>query len=101
MAAVYSMHSLRVSKRARIKPSSKLLARWGRMPRTWVIKGFAVFIALTAMVFTATSLEAAVTVTSGNWSSPATWGGTLPRADEAAEIAAGHVVTFDAFTEVA
>ena len=45
---------------------------------------------------TVTSLEAAVTVTSGNWSNPATWGGTLPRPDEPAEIAAGHLVTFDA-----
>jgi glucose/arabinose dehydrogenase len=40
--------------------------------------------------------EAAVTVRSGDWTNPATWGGSLPRPNDAAEIAAAHTVTFDA-----
>lgn len=52
--------------------------------------------ALIALLCWAVPSHAAVTARSGAWTNPATWGGTLPRSQEKAEIRAGHEVTFDA-----
>ncbi len=103
MGAVYSVRfRSRMLKRAEPKLSSRLLAGWRRVRRTWgaaaSMKGLAAAVSLCAMVCSATSAHAApaVTVQSGDWSNAATWGGVLPRPQDPAEIAAGHTVTFDA-----
>jgi glucose/arabinose dehydrogenase len=52
---------------------------------------------MTAMLLTARADAATVaTVQSGDWTNAATWGGSLPRPEDAAEIAAGHTVTLNA-----
>ncbi len=81
MAAEYSLHS----------PSCAL-------KRADMGLSFAIVVSLSAILCTATSLYAApaVTARSGDWTNPATWGGTPPLPQEPAEIAAGHIVTFDA-----
>ncbi len=55
-------------------------------------RGAALVVALACAV----PAHAAVTARSGAWSNPATWGGSLPRPQEKAEIRADHEVTFDA-----
>ncbi len=51
---------------------------------------------LILMLFIAISLKAQITsVTSGNWSEGATWGGSAPTSTDNVVIAAGHTVTVD------
>jgi glucose/arabinose dehydrogenase len=75
-------------------PSKTTGERSGRINH--IMKTLAGVSALAAVLcLAAPALAAPVTVRSGAWSNPATWGGRLPRPQDTPEIAAGHSVTFD------